>query len=71
MAREAGDLCNNRDNMKSVLMSLCHSGCRSEASPVISDGADIVEDKAALKGVPIEAHTNYNRTDLWKFYKST
>ena len=63
MAREAGDLCNNRDNMKSVLMER-HSGCRSEASPVISDGADIVEDKAALKRVPIEAHTNYNRTDL-------
>ena len=51
------------DNMKSVLMER-HSGCRSEASPVISDGADIVEDKAALKRVPIEAHTNYNRTDL-------
>ena len=63
MEREAGDLCNNRDNMKSVLMER-HSGCRSEASPVISDGADIVEDKAALKRVPIEAHTNYNRTDL-------
>lgn len=38
-----------------------YTGCRKQqvpSIPVISDGADIIEDKAALKGVPIEAHTN-------------
>ena len=46
-----------KDNIKSVFNGRLH-GMQGASIPVISDGADIIEDKTALKGVPIEAHTN-------------